>query len=300
MKDFHIHIYPRPKPVAEPGEFLRRTVEAGVDGGAVFSLPPASSTEHAEDVKEWRERLDGVLSFTSQTPGFLPILRMDPTESDAREQVLTAAERGIRGFKVICTHFYPKECLEIFRLIADTGLPLIFHSGILWGPNASAEYNRPVNFEHLIYVKGLRFSLAHIGWPWCEEYAALYGRFAYQHGAGLLSGGTEFFVDLTPGTPFSRRREMLRMLFSLGYDLARNVLWGSDGSTNSYPVRNVRQWLDLDRGIFREIQNLAEISPLSSGLAERSQEDASSPPEDLFSRIADRNFERFFSRAEQS
>jgi predicted TIM-barrel fold metal-dependent hydrolase len=70
----------------------------------------------------------------------------------------------IDGFKIICTHFYPgdERVLEFARFCAENGKPIFFHSGILYDGKVSSKYSRPIGFEDLIQVNGLRFSIAHI------------------------------------------------------------------------------------------------------------------------------------------
>ena len=70
----------------------------------------------------------------------------------------------------------------------------------MWDGKPSGPYNRPVGFESLLEVQGLRFCMAHVSWPWCDELVAVYGK--------VLNGYTnrrdltvEMFVDITPGTP---------------------------------------------------------------------------------------------------
>jgi predicted TIM-barrel fold metal-dependent hydrolase len=101
-------------------------------------------------------------------------------------------------------------------------------------------------------VEGLRFCLAHISWPWCDELVAVYGKFlnAYTSRPDLT---VEMFVDITPGTPPIYRRDALAKLFCSGYDVEHNVLFGSDCDANDYNVAWVQEWMERDQGIFREL-----------------------------------------------
>jgi hypothetical protein len=252
MKDAHIHYMPGP--ADPPKEFLRKTALAGVDGGTIFSMPPASFRHDPENSQHWRERLEFILEYTADTPGFHPFLWIDPTEADAVEQINTAAAAGIHGFKCICNHFYPATQLDKFRLIAETGLPLHFHSGILYDHYASSEFNRPIAFECLIGVKNLKFALAHVGWPWCDEYIALYGKLNDAQISVLHDLNLRMYADLTPGTPGIYRREVLRKLYCMKhYRVDSFVIWGSDSQVNDYNYKDVLELLERDRRIMDEI-----------------------------------------------
>jgi len=155
---------------------------------------------------------------------------------------------------VICDRYFPgdRKALKVFKCIARAGKPILFHSGILWDGKPSSRYNKPSEFEALLEVKGLRFALAHISWPWCDELIAVYGKFLNAQGSDA-NPAAEMFIDITPGTPPIYREEALTRLFSVGYDIDHNVIFGSDSCTNGYNARWVKEWLSRDRKIFRKI-----------------------------------------------
>jgi predicted TIM-barrel fold metal-dependent hydrolase len=109
-----------------------------------------------------------------------------------------------------------------------------------------------MGFEALIDIEGLRFSLAHASWPWCDECIALYGKFlAAKSGSGAPSA--EMFIDITPGTPQIYRRELLTKLFTVGYDIENNIVFGVDCSFDDYAGQWAKQWSDLDRSIYADL-----------------------------------------------
>lgn len=243
--DGHIHIG---STQTKPGPFLMRMREAGIDGGLVFSAFPGNFTP---DARPDDERLEHVLQFCAGDDLLFPFYFLDPTAKDAQAQVDRAVEGGISGFKIICTTFYPSDarCLATLRHIASLGKPVVFHSGILWdGINASGRYNRPVEFEPLLSVTGLRFALAHISWPWCDECIAVYGKLdnAVKH-AGARGG---MRIDNTPGTPRIYREDALKKTLMSGYDVMDNLYFGADNFTEDYRVAWVRDWIALDREIY--------------------------------------------------
>lgn len=289
MKDCHIHLMPLIGPADEPEIFLKKAAEAGVDGGTIMSLPPASFRPDPDRSQHWKDRLEAILEYTSHTPHFHPFFWIDPTESDAFKQISTAAEKGVWGFKCICNHFYPEECLKQFSAIAETGLPIHFHSGILFDHYASSKYVRPLSFEVLLNIKNIRFALAHLGNPWVDEMVLLYAKFqaAIRNVPGVRS--LRVFLDLTPGVTRVRRHDALRMLLLSGYaDPTRDILWGSDNRINSYDTKKSLFWQNFDRKIIQEIQLEARNNPnLYPQL-----------PEDLWENISENNYNEFLGRRE--
>lgn len=250
MFDAHIHIRPGN---AGRDTLVRRMRQAGMDGGILLSQPPACAAS-PETLKTWQERLANVLEWCHLSRKLYPFFWIDPLEKNASQQVYAAVERGIGGFKVICDYFEPGDCraMKIFQAIADARRPILFHSGILWDGKPSSMYNRPVLFEALLRVRGLKFALAHISWPWCDELLAVYGKFL-QAQTSKPELDMELFIDMTPGTPEIYRREALTKLFKIGYDVENNILFGSDSSTSSYNFSWIKKWVRYDRQIMRSL-----------------------------------------------
>ncbi len=266
--DGHIHIAEGP---ADPAGLLAGLERAGFQGGLLISLPPPSFPWVAAP-RPFGERLEGLLAWKGGAESLYPFLWIDPLEEDVLEQMAKAGRRGVSGFKVICNRFEPghPRALEVFRAAARDHKPILFHSGILWDGQVSSRYNRPEGFEALLEVEGLTFCLAHIGWPWCDELIAVYGKFLNASGRNPALS-VEMYVDLTPGTPPIYRREALAKLFTVGYDVQRNVIFGSDCNTGGYNAGWTREWVERDGAIYREI-----------GLGEQALE-----------RIYSRNLQRF-------
>ncbi len=249
--DGHIHIESEK---VEPDCLTNRLKLANVSGGIIISLPPQSFTFNGKAGTP-EERITNLMEWIQTDMRLYPFYWLDPTEDDAERQIDLAIEKGVAGFKVICSHFYPsdKRAMKTFKIIAERNKPLLFHSGILWGGSKfSSIYNRPVEFEALSDINGLRFSLAHISWPWCDELIAVYGKFQslFSYDSDFL---TEMFVDTTPGTPEIYRKDALTKLFTVGYDIEENIIFGSDCQANDYNVDWVAKWIETDKRIMRDI-----------------------------------------------
>ena len=245
--DAHTHLFSQG---ADGKSILANMAKAGVCGGCVFSDWPKEA--NAKVGKDFEARMSGVLSATKGCDKLYPVMWIHPFEEDIINKVHTAAERGIVAFKIICTDFYvyDERCLTLLREIASLGKPVFFHTGILWDGQVSSSYNRPINWESLLDIKGLRFSMAHVSWPWHDECIAVYGEFL---NAQVTGETAEMFIDMTPGTPDIYREEVLTKLFRIGYDFEDNLMFGTDCTAESYSFEWAKKWIDKDNSIMDKL-----------------------------------------------
>lgn len=246
MNIYDVHIHAE-NTVPNPEELLKRFDKAGIYGGCIFSNWPKEANETLGT--SFNERLEEVLAWTTgHEDRLFPVLWIHPYEEDILNKITLAVNRGICAFKIICTNFYiyEEQCLEVLRKIASLNKPVFFHSGILWDSQVSSNYNRPLNWEALLRIEGLRFSMGHCSWPWIDECVALYGKFLNALTTGKAA---EMFFDITPGTPPIYRKELLTKLYTIGYDVGDNILFGTDASAHTYSVDWVSKWLKTDGSI---------------------------------------------------
>lgn len=251
--DMHIHCGDQP---IDPKKLLAQMDACGISGGVLFSHYPKG---YKADGWCAKDRIRQVLDVCRDYPERLfPVLWIHPHEPDVLAVVEEAAARGILGFKMICNNFYVSDpdCMALVRKIRDLDKPIFFHSGILWDGGDSSKYNRPLNWECLVDMKGLRFSLGHCSWPWIDECIALYGKFLNAYANGM---GAEMFFDATPGTPAIYRKELLTKLYTVGYDVPDNVMFGTDCTASDYSSQWAGQWLQTDGAILRELGADEEI-----------------------------------------
>ncbi len=244
--DGHIHMFGGP---IDGDRLIKEMNEAGVDGGIIISLPPRHESSPGA-----KERLDKLFQICRGKDTLYPFFWIDPVEDSAPEQVSMALEYGVKGFKVICSHHYPgdERAMKVYQAIADAGKPILFHSGILWDGKFSSKYNRPAEFEALLEIRNLKFALAHVSWPWCDECIAVYGKFlnAYSLRRDVTC---EMFIDITPGTPPIYREEVLTKLFTVGYSIEDNIIYGTDCNTARYNRDWVREWTGRDNAIYNKL-----------------------------------------------
>ena len=247
MKIFDMHVHAKAT-TPEPERLLSELAQAGVWGCSVISNRPKEMSP--DTGTDFTDRLNELTGWTNgYEDRLVPILWIHPDEEDIISKVRTASDSGVAAFKMICNNFYVGEnkCMDVLEEISRLEKPVIFHSGILWDGAPSSAYNRPANWEALLELENLRFSLAHCSWPWIDECIAVYGKFL-----NALSRGktVEMFVDLTPGTPEIYREELFRKLFTVGYDVPNNVMYGTDCRTDKYRFDWTRKWLEIDTALF--------------------------------------------------
>lgn len=110
---------------------------------------------------------------------FIGFASVDPFRKDRMSVLEDAFDRyQLAGLKLNPSkqNFYPSDPMmdEIYEFCIKNNKPIIFHSGMSWEPDAPMKYSRPLEFEEIaIRYPQLRFCLAHFGWPWIHETAAL-------------------------------------------------------------------------------------------------------------------------------
>ena len=135
-------------------------------------------------------------------------------------------EMGYTGIKLIPDHWYAYERrLEPFWEKLDRlRARVLIHTGILYGNDDSSRFCKPLYLEKLLYYPHIRFAMAHISWPWCEECLAVMGRM--RSAAGYDATRWQSYVDITRGTPNHIREQALRNAVDFcGPD---RVLFGTD------------------------------------------------------------------------
>ena len=255
MGKFDMHIHSDIKAEVNPEQLLKRMEETGIYGGCIFSDQPINNIPggKADCDLSFNARLNSVLAWTKGYEDRLfPILWVHPDEENITENIKEAVDAGICGFKIICNNFYVYEekCMRLLKEIAKYDKPVIFHSGILWDGGVSSKYNKPLNWEALLEIEGLRFSMGHCSWPWIDECVAMYGKFL---NALETRNTAEMFFDITPGTPKIYREELLKKLYLTGYDSGKNIMFGTDGSAHDYNTNWTKGWLDFDGKIMNEL-----------------------------------------------
>ena len=254
MKILDMHTHIQSESISpNPGAVIEKMAKAGIYGGVAMSKMPgvapfkedAPVLERAKNVLSWCEGYEDRL---------FPVLFIHPDEENVIEDVKKASEMGIVGFKMICNDYYvyDTKSMDLISAIAKLGKPVIFHSGILWDGRISSNYNKPVNWEALLDISGVKFSMGHCSWPWHDECIALYGKFLNSYTMNPDTSA-EMFFDITPGTPEIYREDLLTKLFGTGYDVPHNIMYGTDCIVENYNHVWAKKWLDIDGKIMDKI-----------------------------------------------
>ena len=250
MKIFDMHIHSRNKGT-DPERLLSEMAKAGVYGGCIFSN--AADRENPASGTDFESRMKEIADWThGYEDRLFPVIRIHPYEDGIIEKIHIAHEAGATAYKMICSDFYVFEdgCMRVLSEIAALGKPVIFHTGILWDGKASSSYNRPLNWEALLHIEGIRFSMGHCSWPWHDECIALYGKFLHAKNTGKH---VDMFFDITPGTPEIYREELLTKLLTVGYYVPNSIMFGTDCTANRYNVAIAKEILDRDNAIYGEL-----------------------------------------------
>lgn len=217
--DCHVHVL---------GDYSKTTKEAlaaldaaGVDRAVVMSDDPS---EHP-DVPTNTEY---VLGLAREADGrIIPFVWLNPLADDVLEVLTWAEGEGIRGVKLIPHGWFPYDppLLRVYEKIERLGLPILFHSGILWLWGDTSRQCRPTNFEILMEYPGIRFALGHCSWPWCYECFCVINKIRnLRKQRGLDSH--QAFGDLTPGMPEDQRQHMVN--FALNFIGDEHLIFGTD------------------------------------------------------------------------
>lgn len=170
---------------------------------------------------------------------FIGLAAVDPRRSDACEELERAfAELGLRGLKVNTARLgmYPGDprLLPLYDLCRRYGRPIVFHAGLCLEQKALAKYARPMEFEEVAAVyPDVNICLAHMGWPWVQETAALLLKYPNLYANTALmnfDGPYQIFHKVF-------REDMGE--YWLEHNIADQVMFGS-GSPRLRPVRAVR------------------------------------------------------------
>jgi uncharacterized protein len=203
-------------------EMRRNRIDIALVLTSYKNVPGRPSTRIAVELTRDSKTLYVVagVSYLDLTPDYL---------AEVREYI---QEGSVRGLKLYPGYepFYPHDPkLEpVYKLAADTGVPVMVHTGDTYTPKGKVKYSHPLHLDEVaVDHPDVNFVLCHIGNPWIRDCMEVVYKNAnaYTDISGLVLGA------------FSDRFEvyMVRQLQEMilyGVD-PENVLFGTDWPISS-------------------------------------------------------------------
>ncbi len=245
--DCHVHV----NGTEDPKKVLESMDTNGVEKAMLFG-------RGAKEMRAQRESNDDLAKLCSADPKrLIGFMRIDPRIKGITDEIKRAREKlKLVGIKMLPDHWAPCDdfMAPVWKAAEDLRLPILFHSGILWGNADSSRFCRPALYETVIHYPKLTIALAHIGWPWTDECIAVCNRFAYLARKDKRSK-PQVLIDTTRGTPPVYRKDAIRK--AIACCGAGSILFGSDTS-NPLDFSVSSDHAKLDREIFAELGTPAE------------------------------------------
>ena len=146
------------------------------------------------------------------------------------------ADYGVRGFKfhppIQNCHPYDPVAWPIYEVIAEHGLPAIFHTGhsgmgtgMKGGGGIRLKYGQPILVDEVaVDFPDMKIVLAHPSWPWTDE------------ALSMALHKPNVFIDLSGWSPKYFPAQIVRYANS---QLAKKFLFGSD-----FPLLKPDRWIE--------------------------------------------------------
>jgi len=182
----------------------------------------------------------------------LGFARIDPRLGGITDEIKRCREDlALAAIKMLPDHWAPCDDFmwPVYETIESMGMPILFHSGILWGNADSSRFCRPALYESVIHFPKLKIALAHIGWPWTDECIAVANRFV-ELARRENRKNPQVFIDCTPGTPRVYRKDAFRK--ALACCGAAVMLYGSDRSVPG-DLSPSAERMESDAGLLHEL-----------------------------------------------
>ncbi len=202
--DAHLHCTGR----EHTDEVLTALDDAEVDAAVLLApfLSPPFQLNDPHSLRVANQHLANLVGgHEDRLIGFAVV---NPLHEEAIDDLRHAiVDLGLRGLKLVPTGWYPydERAHGIYESAALLGIPILFHSGIFID-GRSGRFCRPAFFEAVREHPDLRVTLAHLGWPWCDEANAV-GVIDLIN--GVAPDESQFRFDISFGAPPVYRKSAL-------------------------------------------------------------------------------------------
>jgi len=175
--------------------FLQMDV-AGIEKAVL--LPIACGRARKDPVGS-NEQVAELCGMSDRFIGFASVDPMAPNAPKELESAVTGL--GLKGLKLDAAlqdfDLNDSAVFEVYEAAASLRIPVLIHTGMSWAPETPLERGQPLLLEKAIRrFSGLRFVLAHWGWPWVWDATALalkYPNVFLDTSCLYYDGPTEFF-----------------------------------------------------------------------------------------------------------
>lgn len=241
--DCHVHIADT---ITDIQPIIEAMDQNGVDRMLVFSK------NERESLQTTLANLEHAKDICGQSGGRLtPIAWLEPTIKGMADLAKRALlDMGFKGIKIIPDHWFVyEERLEPWwELMNELEASILFHTGILYAHEDGSRFCKPVYLEKLLHYPKIKFAMAHISWPWCEECLAVMGRM--RAAVGWDKEKWQSYIDITQGTPRHIRKQALASAIDFcGPD---RMMFGTD-SIIPGDLGRQKQRIESDGQIFTEL-----------------------------------------------
>lgn len=173
--DCHTHVGKFNGKEWSPEELISSMDEAGIDFSILFANLHSGggvSTEKIVEITRQHPRLKAVGNITFAAFGSSQIKKI--TQYIKNKEIV--AVKFYLGYEA----FYPtdKKLFPIYKMCSASGMPVIFHTGILEGTfKGLMRYSHPLNIDEVAALfPDLKIIVAHMGNPWLMDCAAVVAR----------------------------------------------------------------------------------------------------------------------------
>jgi predicted TIM-barrel fold metal-dependent hydrolase len=227
------------------------TVKA-MDANGVDRLLVLSANERTSLAKT-RQNLQATAALCRASGGRIDGLAwITPTiEGSVGLAEVALTEMGFVGIKIIPDHFfvYEERLAPFWKRLDELSASVLFHSGILYGFEDGSRFCKPMYLETMMHYPKIRFAMAHISWPWCEECLAVMGHMRHVH-KSQPGHPYQSYIDTTPGTPRHIRKQALAN--AIDFCGVERMLFGTDDSLPS-DLSFQKRILEMDLGLYAEL-----------------------------------------------
>lgn len=174
---------------------------------------------------------------------FVGFACVDPRKEDAEDQLRYAFEKlKLSGLYLNPARLkmYPADphMMKLYDICKLYNKPIIFNAGMTFETNALTKYGHPMEFEEVaIRYPEIKICLAHFGWPWVNETAALLVKYenVYANTAMMYMDSPALLMEKVFHQDMGR--------YWLDHNFCDKVMFGSD-TPRIRPIR-IKRGLDM-------------------------------------------------------